>query len=151
MDKSPMSTLTLEDFLESERHKLTGTLTPVTPETFAKWKKERLDKKAAEEQARKAKEATGRAMFESGDWKDSEDEDSDDEDDDDRGAFDLENMRKETEKLRIQKEEERLAKANGEPVPDRNGDTDSNAGGSQEGDGDTGDGNENGTSSGGQS
>ncbi|KAL8651285.1 MAG: hypothetical protein Q9210_003346, partial [Variospora velana] len=68
MDKSPLKTLTLEDFLESERHKLTGTLTPVTPETFAKWKKERLDKKAAEEEARMAKEATGRAMFEQGDW-----------------------------------------------------------------------------------
>ncbi|CRK10098.1 hypothetical protein BN1723_020964, partial [Verticillium longisporum] len=65
MDKSPLKTLTLEEFLESERHKLTGTLTPVTPESFAKWKKERLDKKAAEEQAKKAKEATGRAMFES--------------------------------------------------------------------------------------
>ena len=35
MDKSPLATLTLEDFLESERHKLTGTLTPVTPESFA--------------------------------------------------------------------------------------------------------------------
>ena len=68
MDKSPLKTLTLEDFLESERHKLTGTLTPVTPETFAKWKSERMDKKAAEDQARAAKEATGRAMFEKGDW-----------------------------------------------------------------------------------
>lgn len=42
--------MTLEDFLESERHKLTGKLTPVTPESFAEWKKKRLDKKAAEEQ-----------------------------------------------------------------------------------------------------
>lgn len=50
MDKSPLKTLTLEEFLESERHKLTGTLTPVTPESFAEWKKKRLDKKAAEEQ-----------------------------------------------------------------------------------------------------
>lgn len=52
MDKSPLKTLTLEDFLESERHKLTGKLTPVTPESFAEWKKKRLDKKAAEEQVR---------------------------------------------------------------------------------------------------
>ncbi|RMD45008.1 hypothetical protein DV735_g19, partial [Chaetothyriales sp. CBS 134920] len=59
MDKSPLKTLTLEDFLESERHKLTGTLTPVTEETFAKWKKERMDKKQAEAEALKAKEATG--------------------------------------------------------------------------------------------
>lgn len=53
MDKSPLKTLTLEDFLESERHKLTGKLTPVTPESFAEWKKQRLSKKAAEEQVRR--------------------------------------------------------------------------------------------------
>ena len=116
MDKSPLKTLTLEDFLESERHKLTGTLTPVTPETFAKWKKERLDKKAAEAEAQKAKEATGKAMFESGDWQGSEDEETDDEDiGDDR--WNLEAMRRETERLREQKEQERLAKMNGEPLP----------------------------------
>ena len=114
MDKSPLKTLTLEDFLESERHKLTGTLTPVTPETFAKWKKERLDKKAAEEQAQKAKEATGKAMFESGDWKDEDDESSADEDqEEESGAWNLEAMRRETERLRMRKEEERLAKLNG--------------------------------------
>jgi hypothetical protein len=136
MDKSPLKTLTLEDFLESERHKLTGTLTPVTPETFAKWKKDRLDKKAAEEEARKAKEATGKAMFESGDWKGSDDEsdeeeesdendddddEDDDEDDDDDGRWNLETMRRETERLRALREEERLAIANGEPLPSTNG------------------------------
>lgn len=122
MDKSPLKTLTLEDFLESERHKLTGTLTPVTPETFAKWKRERLDKKAAEDEARKAKEATGRAMFESGDWKGSEDEESEEDEDEDDGSDDgvwnLEAMRKETERLREQKEMERLAKANGGVLPE---------------------------------
>lgn len=128
MDKSPLKTLTLEDFLESERHKLTGTLTPVTPETFAKWKKERLDKKAAEEEARKAKEATGKAMFESGDWKGSDDESdgdegSDDGDDGDNdGVWNLEAMRRETERLRALNEEQRLAKANGEPLPNTDGD-----------------------------
>ncbi len=142
MDKSPLNTLTLEDFLESERHRLTGTLTPVTPESFAKWKKERLNKKAAEEEARKAKEATGRAMFESGDWKDSEDEDSEDDDEDDREAWNLEAMRRETERLRTLKEEERLAQTNGEPVPNRNGDTNGDADGSR-GDDDTGDGESN--------
>jgi hypothetical protein len=106
LDKSPLKTLTLEDFLESERHKLTGNLTPVTPETFAKWKKERLDKKAAEEQARKAKENTGRALFESGKWRDvDESEEEEDEDDD---AWNLAKLRRETEALRQQKEEERL-------------------------------------------
>lgn len=113
MDKSPLNTLTLEDWLESERHKLTGDLTPVTPETFAKWKKDRLDKKAAEDQAAKAKEATGRSMFESGDWR-GEDESSDEEDD---GAFNLAALRKETERLRDRKEEERLAKLHGVELP----------------------------------
>lgn len=116
MDKSPLNTLTLEDWLESERHKLTGTLTPVTPETFAKWKKDRLDKKAAEQEAQKAKEATGRSMFESGDWKDGESSEEEEEEDDD-GAWNLAALRKETERLRERKEEERLAKIHGVEVP----------------------------------
>ncbi|KAL2815132.1 hypothetical protein BJX63DRAFT_169874 [Aspergillus granulosus] len=115
MDKSPLNTLTLEDWLESERHKLTGNLTPVTPETFAKWKKDRLDKKAAEEQAQKAKEATGRTLFESGNWRTEEsDEESEDDDDD---TWNLAALRRETEKLRERKEEERLARLHGESVP----------------------------------
>ncbi|TKX19798.1 translation machinery-associated protein 46 [Elsinoe australis] len=113
MDKSPLNTLTLEDFLESERHKLTGTLTPVTEETFAKWKKERLDKRQAEEEAKKMKEATGRAMFEKGDWEASGDEDSDDEGEN-TGAWNLEALRRETEAARQRKEEERLAALNGD-------------------------------------
>jgi hypothetical protein len=132
LDKSPLATLTLEDFLDSERHKLTGTLTPVTPESFAKWKKERMDKKAAEAMALKAKEATGRAMFESGNWRgesDDEADSDDDEEEEDDGAWNLESMRRETERLRQLKEEQRLAKANGEPVPNGEGD---------EGDGDSG-------------
>src|SRR5277367_3914896 len=112
MDKSPLKTLTLEDFLESERHKLTGTLTPVTPETFAKWKAERMDKKAAEEQARQAKEATGRAMFEKGDWDASGDED-DEEGGDEDDAWNLEKLRQETEALREKKEAERIAGTSG--------------------------------------
>lgn len=120
LDKSPLKTLTLEEFLESERHKLVGTLTPVTPETFAEWKKKRMDKKAAEEAARKAKEATGRTLFESGNWRgDSDDDASDDEDSD---VWNLQKMREETERIRQRKEDERLAKEygipylNGEPV-----------------------------------
>lgn len=104
MDKSPLNTLTLEDFLESERHKLSGTLTPVTEESFAKWKKERMDKKAAEEEAKKLKDATGRALFEKGDWNESEDEEGDD-----TGAWNLEALRRETEAARLRKEEDRLA------------------------------------------
>ncbi|MCJ1286382.1 hypothetical protein MMC26_005727 [Xylographa opegraphella] len=134
MDKSPIKTLTLEDFLESERHKLTGTLTPVTPETFAKWKKERLDKKAAEEEARKAKEETGRAMFEKGGWDESEDEESDEEEEEEdetgRGEWDLERLRRETEAERERKEKERVGKADvgGGPV-------DENINGVDDGDG----------------
>ncbi|KAK7193784.1 hypothetical protein DPSP01_000337 [Paraphaeosphaeria sporulosa] len=111
MENSPLATLTLEDFLESERHKLTGTLTPVTEESFAKWKKERMDKKVAEEQAKKMKEATGRAMFEKGDWQRGEDDSSDEEDDD--GTWNLEALRRETEAARVRKEEERMAAAAG--------------------------------------
>ncbi|KAI5195839.1 hypothetical protein E4T42_05973 [Aureobasidium subglaciale] len=104
MDKSPLNTLTLEDFLDSERHKLTGTLTPVNEETFSKWKKERMDKKAAEQEAQKMKEATGRALFEKGDWNDGDDSDADDNDDN----WNLEAMRRETEAARQRKEEIRL-------------------------------------------
>jgi len=114
MDKSPLATLTLEDFLESERHKLFGKLTPVTAETFAKWKKERLDKKAAEEQAKAMKEATGRAMFEKGGWENSGSEDEDE--DDEGGAWNLDALRRETEAARVRKEEERLAAAAGLPI-----------------------------------
>ncbi|KAI4122677.1 MAG: hypothetical protein LQ338_005675 [Usnochroma carphineum] len=128
MDKSPLKTLTLEDFLESERHKLTGTLTPVTPETFARWKKDRLDKRAAEEEARMAKEATGRAMFEKGDWgsdDDSEDEDGSEEADEregeredgggeEEGAWDMEEMRRETERAKEEAERERIRGVGGQ-------------------------------------
>ena len=124
MDKSPLKTLTLEDFLESERHKLTGTLTPVTPETFAKWKKERLDKKAAEDEARQAKEATGRAMFEKGGWEDSEEEDESEEDDGAEGEadeWDMESMRRETERIREDNEQKRLEGVGGQAAIESNG------------------------------
>ena len=113
MDKSPLATLTLEDFLESQRLQLTGKLTPVTPESFAKWKKERLDKKEAEKEAQSMKEATGRAMFEKGDWRGDSDSEGEDDDDDD-GGFNLEALRRETEAARQKKEEDRLALLNGE-------------------------------------
>ncbi|KAM0345371.1 hypothetical protein ACHAPU_006533 [Fusarium lateritium] len=117
LDKSPLKTLTLEDFLESERHKLTGNLTPVTPESFAKWKQDRLDKKAAEDQARKAKENTGRAMFESGKWRGEEDSDSEDDDD----VWNLQKLREETEGIRSQKEEDRLLASYATPNNDPTG------------------------------
>jgi hypothetical protein len=122
MDKSPLKTLTLEEFLESERHKLTGKLTPVTPESFAKWKEDRISKKAAEEQARQAKEATGRAMFESGNWKLEEDESEEEDEEDEK--WNLEKLRQETEALREKKEAERLAGGAVQSEPVTNGDGD---------------------------
>jgi len=95
MDKSPMATLTLEDFLEARRAELTGNGTPVTEESFNKWKAERKSKKEVEEEARLAKEATGRAMFEKGDWQNGSDEESEDGGDD----FDLAALRQETKAL----------------------------------------------------
>ncbi len=87
--------ISLEDFLETERHKLGSNLTPVTAESFAKWKKERMDKKTAEqEMLKKKKEAqaaankmaglSGREMFSL-----NPDMFVDDDDDDDDGEFDL--------------------------------------------------------------
>ncbi|KIY51769.1 hypothetical protein FISHEDRAFT_36415 [Fistulina hepatica ATCC 64428] len=82
--------ISLEEFLEVERHKLGPNLTPVTPETFAIWKKTRMDKKEAEEEAsRKAKETqaaagknsgmSGRDLFQyNPEWFDDADEDAED-------------------------------------------------------------------------
>lgn len=72
-----------------QRHKLKAPLTPVTPESFAIWKKTRLEKKAAEQEAlEKAKNAqraagkltglSGRALFEVGGELYEEDDDGED-------------------------------------------------------------------------
>lgn len=75
-----------------------------------------MDKKAAEDQARLAKEATGRAMFETGEWEASGDEGDEGESDDeeeggDEGddAWNMEKLRQETEALREKTEAERIA------------------------------------------
>ncbi|KAL4066860.1 hypothetical protein V8B97DRAFT_1667054 [Scleroderma yunnanense] len=81
--------ISLEDFIETERHKLGTNLTPVTPETFAIWKKTRMDKKLAEVEAlRKAKEQqhaagkntgmSGRDLFQfNPEWFDDEEDEED--------------------------------------------------------------------------
>lgn len=62
-----------------------------------------MSKKEAEEEARRAKEATGRALFEKGDWQnDSESEDEEDDDDGEDGGFDLDALRRETQALEDQ-------------------------------------------------
>ncbi|EJU04951.1 hypothetical protein DACRYDRAFT_20523 [Dacryopinax primogenitus] len=53
-DESKKDEISLEDFLEVERHKLGKNLTPVTRESFDKWKQTRQDKKMAEEEAMRA-------------------------------------------------------------------------------------------------
>ncbi|KAF8938106.1 hypothetical protein BGZ47_008737 [Haplosporangium gracile] len=54
--------ISIEEFLEKERHKLGKNLTPVTVDSFAAWKKTRADRVEQEEQTkRKAKEAAYKA------------------------------------------------------------------------------------------
>ncbi|KAJ1666280.1 Translation machinery-associated protein 46 [Coemansia sp. RSA 1813] len=64
-DKKPLdskSEISLEEFLETERHKLGSNLTPVTLESFTSWKKERqLRKEEEETTARQAKEKAFKA------------------------------------------------------------------------------------------
>ncbi|EJF64873.1 hypothetical protein BD309DRAFT_1079156 [Dichomitus squalens] len=112
-DAEKANAISLEEFLEVERHKLGPNLTPVTPETFAKWKRTRLDKKLAEEDAQKKakdeKHAAGKSSGMSGrdlftynpEW--FEDEEEADEDD-----WDLAKYRREKEDADIAAEEERI-------------------------------------------
>lgn len=90
------SEISLEEFLESARHKLGPNLTPVTSESFAKWKKERQDKRVAEEEAQRQKKATqaqanklaglsGREMFALNPDMFGDEDDGDDDD----GALDM--------------------------------------------------------------
>lgn len=65
-------------------------------------------------QARKAKDATGRAMFESGKWRNEDDEEESEDEDD--GILNLAKLREETEAIQRRKEEERLAKEFGIPM-----------------------------------
>ncbi|KAG8527732.1 uncharacterized protein KY384_007886 [Bacidia gigantensis] len=128
MDKSPLNTLTLEDFLEIERGKLVGEGTKVTEETFAEWKAKRLDKRAAEEEARRQKDATGRAMFEAGGWEESEGESesegSEDGDGDEDGGgegWNMEEMRRETERLKEDTERRRIEGLGGQVAIEKGG------------------------------
>jgi len=113
-DAEKANTISLEEFLEVERHKLGQNLTPVTPETFAKWKQTRMNKKEAEQDAvQKVKQATaaagkstgmsGRDLFQyNPEWFD----DSDDEEGED---WDLAKYRRQKEDEDLADEERRIA------------------------------------------
>ncbi|KAI0359776.1 hypothetical protein OH77DRAFT_1446355 [Trametes cingulata] len=112
-DAEKANAISLEEFLEVERHKLGPNLTPVTPETFAKWKRTRMDKKLAEEEAlRKAKDErhaagknsgmSGRDLFTyNPEW--FEDEEEGEEED-----WDLAKYRREQEDEDLAAEEKRI-------------------------------------------
>jgi len=113
-DAAKANEITLEVFLETERHKLGKNLTPVTTESFSKWKKTRMDKKAAEEDAAKnaksVQAAAGKSSGMSGrdlftynpEWFVEEDEGSDDE-------WDIAMYRREKEVDELEAEESRIA------------------------------------------
>ncbi|KAK4047550.1 Translation machinery-associated protein 46 [Microbotryomycetes sp. JL201] len=115
-DAAKRAEITLEEFLEVERHKLDHSkLTPVTKESFAEWKKTRMDKRKAEEEAIKASKSaaaaagkhaglSGREMLEfNAELFEDESEDEAGEDE-----WDLVALRKRTEEERRLKEEERI-------------------------------------------
>jgi len=108
--------ISLEEFLEVERHKLPAKLTPVTDETFAVWKKNRVDKKVAQEDAmKKSKEvqaSAGRSTGMSGRDLFTFNPMLMEDDDDDAGAddWDLTKYRKDAEDERAREEEERIQK-----------------------------------------
>lgn len=114
-DAARANVISLEEFLEVERHKLGSNLTPVTPETFAIWKKTRMDKKEAEQEAlKKTKELqssagkssgmSGRDLFQyNPEWfQDEEDGDASDD-------WDLSQYRREQEEDNLAAEELRIA------------------------------------------
>ncbi|KAK9453762.1 hypothetical protein V1511DRAFT_70067 [Dipodascopsis uninucleata] len=89
--------ITLEDFLETERHKLGSSLTPVTLETFTKWKQDRLNKKSAEEELQKKKDQvihSGKWLFDHGKFDREEESDSDETD-----AWNMEDLRRRAESI----------------------------------------------------
>ncbi|BGO90105.1 hypothetical protein NBRC10512_004043 [Rhodotorula toruloides] len=120
-DDSEDKSLSIEEFLEVERHKLDQKkLTPITKESFAEWKKNRVSKKEAEEQAlQSAKSATaaagkltglsGRDLFTYNSELLGADEDEDEDEE-----WDLEQLRFKTEAERREKEEERIRALGGD-------------------------------------
>ncbi|KAI0091071.1 hypothetical protein BDY19DRAFT_991652 [Irpex rosettiformis] len=106
------NTITLEEFLEVERHKLGTNLTPVTKESFAKWKRTRMDKKTAEEElqqkAKDAQHAAGKSSGMSGrdlftynpEWFEDDEEEEEE--------WDLAKYRKQQEDEDLEAEQQRI-------------------------------------------
>ncbi|KAG9005827.1 hypothetical protein FRB95_009837 [Tulasnella sp. JGI-2019a] len=155
-DAEKANVISLEEFLEVERHKLGSNLTPVTPESFATWKRTRLDKKEAEAEAlknaKKSQQAAGKLNGMSGrdlftynpEWLEEE-EGSDDED------WDISAYRKEKEEEDAREEERLIEQFNAgfAAVGSGGGQVEQNgSAGSSSGDGD-GDGDGDGTQNGG--
>lgn len=120
--------ISMEEFLETERHKLPpNPRTPVTVESFKKWKETRMNKKEAElEASRKAKEVqaqagksagmSGRDLFtfnplllEEQDGEGGSDGDGDGDDDD----WDLDDYRRKAQAERDEAERKRLEALSG--------------------------------------
>ncbi|KAF9223638.1 hypothetical protein BS17DRAFT_704557 [Gyrodon lividus] len=130
--------ISLEEFLETERHKLGPNLTPVTPETFAIWKKTRMNKKEAEVEAlRKTKEAqhaagkstgmSGRDLFQyNPEW--FEDQDDGDESED----FDLSKYRRDQEEVYTELRQLEQGVGDVRLYDDDDADGDGSGGGSEE-------------------
>lgn len=92
--------ITLEDFIETERKKLPKNLTPVTLETFTKWKEEREARKLKErEEAEKKTKGpmSGRQLMSSGKFLEEEEEGDD---------WDFAELRKETQALEDAEDDE---------------------------------------------
>lgn len=88
--------ITLEDFIETERLKLPKQLTPVTFESFSEWKKKRVEKKQAEleleaKKQKTAKNMSGKQLLDSGKFF------LDEEDEGEGGAWDLSELRRRVE------------------------------------------------------
>jgi len=126
-EEAKKNELSLEDFLERERHQLGKNLTPVTKESFSKWKAERLSKKQVEEDGkRKLKEQqaaagrmngmSGRDLFTfdtTGVYGDDAYSDDEGPADSDKQDWDLNKYRQETEAERARLEEARIAQLGG--------------------------------------
>ncbi|GMM49700.1 Tma46 protein [Starmerella bacillaris] len=106
--------ITLEEFIETEKLKLPKERTPITLESFTKWKQEfnlKREKERAEEDSKTRKVLSGKQLLDSGKFS-AIDADSDDEGD----VWDLKALRKETELAKEKQEQLDAEKFNSQPI-----------------------------------